>query len=43
MVVNAGDQLQEASGGYYRSTRHRVRSTIEELGQARYSAAFFLT
>jgi isopenicillin N synthase-like dioxygenase len=42
VVVNAGDQLQRLSGGYYRSTRHRVRNSIAELGQPRYSAALFL-
>jgi isopenicillin N synthase-like dioxygenase len=32
MIVNVGDMLQEASGGYYRSTTHRV---VNPTGEAR--------
>ena len=43
IIVNAGDMLQEASGGYYRSTTHRV---VNPEGSARatsrYSMPLFL-
>jgi isopenicillin N synthase-like dioxygenase len=42
VVVNAGDQLQRLSRGYYPSTRHRVRNDRAEVLQPRYAAALFL-
>jgi isopenicillin N synthase-like dioxygenase len=38
-VVNTGELLELASGGYYRATLHRVRSPA--AGRARQSLAFF--
>lgn len=43
LVVNSGDMLQMASGGYYRSTTHRVvNPTGEAAHQPRYSMPLFL-
>jgi len=42
VVVNAGDELQHLSRGYYRSTKHRVRNEAIELLRPRYAAALFL-
>ena len=44
IIVNSGDMLQEASGGYYPSTTHRVDNPggrIENV--SRISMPFFLT
>jgi len=41
-VVNAGDQLQHLSRGFYRSTQHRVRNSIAEMVSPRYATALFL-
>jgi isopenicillin N synthase-like dioxygenase len=41
-IVNAGDQLQHLSRGFYRSTQHRVRNSIAELASSRYATALFL-
>ncbi|AFY70937.1 2OG-Fe(II) oxygenase [Thalassoporum mexicanum PCC 7367] len=43
IVINVGDMLQVASGGYYRSTTHRVVNPIGlETGRSRYSMPLFL-
>jgi len=43
MVVNAGDMLQEASGGYFPSTSHRVVNPQGALArEPRYSMPLFL-
>ncbi len=43
IVVNSGDMLQEASGGYYRSTTHRVVNPVDgDERSARYSMPLFL-
>ena len=43
IVVNVGDMLQEASGGYFRSTTHRVRNPASEHRHtARLSLPVFL-
>ncbi len=41
IVVNVGDMLQEASGGYFRSTTHRVVNPEGE-NVSRYSMPFFV-
>lgn len=40
IIVNVGDMLQEATGGFLKSTTHRVVNG--NLRQARYSAPYFL-
>lgn len=40
IIVNVGDMLQEASGGYLKSTTHRVVNG--DLKGSRYSAPYFL-
>lgn len=43
LVINIGDMLQEASGGYYPSTSHRVvNPTGEEAAKSRVSLPLFL-
>ena len=43
LAINAGDMLQMASGGYYRSTNHRVvNPTGEAAKTSRYSMPLFL-
>ncbi len=43
LIVNTGDMLQMASGGYYPSTTHKVANPSEELSQvSRYSMPLFL-
>ncbi|MEZ4705466.1 MAG: 2OG-Fe(II) oxygenase family protein [Bdellovibrionota bacterium] len=43
LVVNSGDMLQEASGGYFPSTTHRVVNPSGELAKtSRYSMPLFL-
>jgi isopenicillin N synthase-like dioxygenase len=43
LIINVGDMLQEASGGYYRSTTHRVvNPTGESAKRSRVSLPFFL-
>jgi isopenicillin N synthase-like dioxygenase len=43
IIVNAGDMLQMASGGFYRSTTHRVVNPDGELSSSpRYSMPLFL-
>jgi isopenicillin N synthase-like dioxygenase len=43
IIVNAGDMLQECSGGYYPSTTHRVMNPVGEAAKvARLSMPFFL-
>jgi isopenicillin N synthase-like dioxygenase len=43
LVINVGDMLQLASGGYYRSTTHRVVNPSGELARrSRYSMPLFL-
>jgi len=43
LIVNAGDMLKEASGGYYPSTSHRVANpTGEARRRSRLSAPLFL-
>ena len=42
LVVNVGDLLQEATGGYLKSTTHRVVNTEEGKTQSRYSMPFFI-
>ena len=44
LVVNSGDMLQEATGGYFPSTTHRVVNPGEDIANAsRISAPLFLT
>jgi len=40
--VNIGDMLQEASGGYYPSTTHRVVNPTSESNESRMSLPLFL-
>lgn len=43
IVINAGDMLQEATGGYYISTTHRVMNPKEEvIREPRYSMPLFI-
>jgi isopenicillin N synthase-like dioxygenase len=43
IIVNAGDMLQEASGGYFKSTSHRVVNPIGEGAKiSRYSMPMFI-
>lgn len=43
LVINVGDMLQEASGGYFRSTTHRVINPGDEAANTyRISLPFFL-
>ncbi|MCB1198191.1 MAG: 2OG-Fe(II) oxygenase family protein [Bdellovibrionota bacterium] len=43
MIINTGDMLKEASGGYYPSTTHRVINPTGELAlQSRYSLPLFV-
>lgn len=43
IAINAGDMLQLASGGYYRSTTHRVMNPMgPDAGLPRYSMPLFL-
>lgn len=43
LVINVGDMLQEASGGYYKSTTHRVvNPTGEAVRRSRISLPLFL-
>lgn len=43
LVINVGDMLQEASGGYYRSTTHRVVNPVGEgTRRSRISLPLFL-
>ncbi len=43
LIVNVGDMLQEATGGYYRSTTHRVVNPIGEAARrSRISMPLFL-
>jgi len=41
-VVNTGDMLELASGGYYASTTHRVVNPAGETGGARFSMPMFI-
>ncbi|MEM7084478.1 MAG: 2OG-Fe(II) oxygenase family protein [Pseudomonadota bacterium] len=44
LVVNSGDMLQEATGGYFPSTSHRVVNPGDDIANAsRISAPLFLT
>ncbi len=42
IVVNVGDMLQLATGGYYRSTTHRVVNPSPAENRSRYSMPLFL-
>ncbi|MCB1693254.1 MAG: isopenicillin N synthase family oxygenase [Pseudomonadales bacterium] len=43
LIINAGDMLQEASGGYFRSTSHRVVNPADaDRSRARMSLPLFL-
>ena len=43
IVINAGDMLEMATGGYYRSTPHRVvNPPAAESGRSRLSMPLFL-
>jgi len=43
IIVNVGDMLAETTGGYYRSTTHRVVNPAgEEMNVSRYSMPLFL-
>lgn len=42
MVVNVGDMLQEATGGYLPSTTHRVVNPDDSSNTSRFSAPLFL-
>ena len=42
LVINVGDMLAIASGGYYRSTCHRVVNPVEPAAQSRFSMPLFL-
>ncbi|NNM59440.1 MAG: isopenicillin N synthase family oxygenase [Legionellales bacterium] len=42
IIVNTADMLQMCSGGYYRSTTHRVNNPPSKENVSRYALAFFL-
>ena len=42
IVINIGDMLQEASGGFYKSTIHRVVNPDDENNHSRYSMPLFI-
>ena len=42
IIVNIGDMLKEASGGYYPSTTHRVVNPEKQSNNSRYSIPLFL-
>lgn len=42
IIVNVGDMLQEASGGFFKSTTHRVVNPEGSANVARYSMPLFL-
>lgn len=43
IIVNAGDMLQECSGGYYKATTHRVCNPSDETSRySRYSMPLFV-
>ena len=42
VIVNTGDMLQEASGGYFPSTTHKVASGDGKLNESRMSMPLFL-
>jgi isopenicillin N synthase-like dioxygenase len=42
IIVNVGDMLKEASGGFYKSTTHRVVNPDGSANVARYSIPLFL-
>ena len=42
IIVNIGDMLKEASGGYYPSTTHRVVNPKKQSNNSRYSIPLFL-
>ena len=42
IVVNIGDMLQEASGGFYKSTVHRVVNPNHGSNNSRYSMPLFI-
>jgi isopenicillin N synthase-like dioxygenase len=42
VVVNVGEMLEAASGGYYKATMHRVVTPEGEEGKERYSMPFFV-
>lgn len=42
LVINVGDMLAIASGGYYRSTCHRVVNPLEPEAPSRFSLPLFL-
>ena len=43
IIVNVGDMLQECTGGYYRSTTHRVLNPEGKAAKvSRYSMPLFL-
>jgi isopenicillin N synthase-like dioxygenase len=42
IIVNVGDMLKEASGGYYKSTTHRVVNPDGSANVSRYSMPLFL-
>lgn len=44
LIINAGDMLQEASGGYFPSTTHSVvNPEVASAGHSRIAVPFFLT
>jgi isopenicillin N synthase-like dioxygenase len=43
VIVNVGDMLELATGGFYRSTSHRVVNPVDEaVGRSRFSMLLFL-
>lgn len=42
LIINAGDMLNEASGGYFPSTTHRVINPVASANVSRYAIPYFM-